>query len=61
MSEKTSGSSGESIGLNIPEALLKRVEAYCQSAGIATGEFIIDAISEKLASIYKEKRKKPRL
>jgi hypothetical protein len=61
MSEKTSGSSGESIGLKIPEALLKRVEGYCQSAGIATGEFIIDAISEKLASIHKEKRKKPRL
>ena len=61
MSEKTSGSNEESFGLNIPEALLKRVEAYCQSAGIAPEEFIIDAISEKLASIYKEKRKKPRL
>jgi hypothetical protein len=61
MSEKTSGSSDESIGLNIPEALFKRVEAYCQSVGIAPGEFIIDAISEKLTSVYKEKRKKPRL
>jgi len=61
MSEKTSGSSDESIGLNIPEALFKRVEAFCQSVGIAPDEFIIDAISEKLASVYKEKRKKPRL
>ena len=61
MSEKTSSSTDESFGLNIPEALLKRVESYCQSAGIAPVEFIIDAISEKLASIYKEKRKKPRL
>ena len=61
MSDKTSGSSDESFGLNIPEALLKRVEAYCQSAGIAPDEFIIDAISEKLASVYKERRKKPRL
>jgi len=61
MSEKTSGSSEESIGLKIPEALLKRVEAFCQSAGIDPDEFIMDAISEKLASVYKEKRKKPRL
>jgi hypothetical protein len=61
MSEKSNSSPNESFGLNIPEALLKRVEAYCQSAGIAPAEFIIDAISEKLASIYKEKRKKPRL
>jgi hypothetical protein len=61
MSDKSSGSSDESFGLNIPEALLKRVEAYCQSAGIVPDEFIIDAISEKLASVYKEKRKKPRL
>jgi hypothetical protein len=61
MSEKNSGSTDRSLGLNIPDALLKRVEAYCQSAGIAPQEFIIDAISEKLASIYKEKRKKPRL
>jgi hypothetical protein len=61
MSEKTSGSNDESFGLNIPEALLKRVEAYCQSTGITPEEFIFDAISEKLASLYKEKRKKPRL
>lgn len=61
MSDKTSGSSDESFGLNIPEALLRRVEAYCQSAGIAPSEFIIDAISDKLAFIHKEKRKKPRL
>ena len=61
MSAKTNGSKDESFGLSIPEALLKRVEAYCQTAGIAPVEFIIDAISEKLASIHKEKRKKPRL
>jgi hypothetical protein len=61
MSEKTSDATDKPFGLKIPEVLLKRVEAYCQSTGIAPAEFIIDAISEKLASIYKEKRKKPRL
>jgi hypothetical protein len=61
MSEKTNSPADESLGLKIPKVLIERVEAYCQSSGIAPHEFIIDAISEKLASIYKEKRRKPRL
>lgn len=61
MSEKTNIPADESFGLKIPKALLKRVATYCQSTGITTTEFIMDAISEKLAYIYKEKRKKPRL
>jgi hypothetical protein len=61
MSEKTNSPADESLGLKIPKVLIERVETYCQSIGIAPHEFIIDAISEKLASIYKEKRRKPRL
>ncbi len=61
MSEMTKRAEDESIGLKIPRALLKRVETYCQSIGIAPQEFVIDAVSEKLASIHKEKRRKPRL
>ena len=61
MSQATNSSADEPLGLNIPKALMERVETYCQSIGIAPNEFVIDAISEKLASIHKEKRKKPRL
>jgi hypothetical protein len=61
MSEENSSSADKCLDLKIPKALIDRVESYCQSIGIAPHEFIIDAISEKLASIYKEKRRKPRL
>jgi hypothetical protein len=37
------------------------VEAVCKSKGLDPREFIFDAISEKLASLHREKRKKPRL
>ena len=61
MSEKVKSASDGPPNLQIPKALLKRVETYCQSVGIAPREFIIDAVSEKLASIHKERRRKPRL
>ena len=61
MSDETNSSADECLDLKIPKVLIERVESYCQSIGIAPHEFIIDAISEKLASIHKEKRKKPRL
>jgi hypothetical protein len=61
MSEKMQSAANEPPGLQIPKALFKRVETYCKSAGIAPHEFIIDAVSEKLASIHKERRRKPRL
>ena len=61
MSEKMLSAADEPPGLQIPKALFQRVETYCRSVGIAPHEFIIDAISEKLASIHKERRKKPRL
>lgn len=49
------------ICTDIPKALYERVEDYCKSRGIPTSEFIFDAISEKLSSIHRERRRKPRL
>ena len=49
------------ICTDIPKALYDRVEDYCKSRGIAPSEFIFDAISEKLFSIHRERRRKPRL
>ncbi|MBT8340893.1 MAG: hypothetical protein KJP07_12835 [Desulfatitalea sp.] len=47
--------------VDIPKALYTRVEAYCKNNEIPIAEFIFDALSEKLMSVHKEKRKKPRL
>jgi metal-responsive CopG/Arc/MetJ family transcriptional regulator len=47
--------------MDIPKALYNRVDDYCKSAGIAPSEFIFDAVSEKLSSIHRERRRKPRL
>jgi hypothetical protein len=52
---------GECICTDIPKALYDRVEDACKSRGIAPSEFIFDAISEKLMSIHRERRRKPRL
>ncbi len=49
------------ICIDIPEALFRRVEEYCKTKGTSTDEFIFDAISEKLVSLHRERRKKPRL
>jgi hypothetical protein len=46
---------------DIPKALYDRVEDYCKAKGIAPSEFIFDAISEKLSSVHRERRRKPRL
>ncbi len=50
-----------SISAFIPKALFERVEALCKARGLDPKEFIFDAISEKLANMHKEKRRKPRL
>lgn len=52
---------GDCICADIPKALYDRVEDHCKSKGISPSEFILDAISEKLASIHRERRRKPRL
>ena len=47
--------------LNIPDALLARVQALCEKRDFDVEEFIIDAIAEKLARAHEERRKKSRL
>ena len=49
------------ICIDIPEALFHRVEEYCKANETNTDEFIFDAISEKLLSVHRERRRKPRL
>jgi hypothetical protein len=49
------------ICIDIPKALFERVEDYCKAKGTSTDEFIFDAISEKLLSVHRERRRKPRL
>ena len=47
--------------IDIPEALLERIQVLCEKRNIDLHEFIIDAIAEKLERAHKERRKKPRL
>lgn len=61
MSDKPASNSDEYVCADIPKALYDRVEDYCKTKGIATKEFILDAVSEKLMSIHRERRRKPRL
>ena len=61
MSEKPEATADECICADIPKALYDRVEDYCKSQGIAPSEFILDAVSEKLLSVHRERRRKPRL
>jgi hypothetical protein len=61
MSEKSELITDEFICTDIPKALYHRVEDYCKSRGITPSEFILDAVSEKLFSIHRERRRKPRL
>ncbi|MDX2455296.1 hypothetical protein [Desulfosarcina sp.] len=61
MSEKLEATDDDCICTDIPKALYDRVEDFCKSRGIPTSEFIFDAISEKLFSIHRERRRKPRL
>ncbi len=49
------------ICVNIPKALYERVQVFCKSRTFAPQDFILEAISEKLASVHKERRKKQRL
>jgi hypothetical protein len=51
----------DAIRADIPKALYDRVADHCRSKGIAPDEFILEAISEKLSSLYRERRRKPRL
>jgi len=61
MTEKQDRTNKECVCIDIPTALYERVENYCKANGIESRDFIFDALSEKLRSIHKEKRRKPRL
>ena len=45
----------------VPKILIERVKAFCNENEMTIQDFVTDAIIEKLALVYKERRKKPRL
>ena len=49
------------LKIPLPEALIARVNTFCNGEKITIQEFIIDAIVSKLELVYKERRRKPRL
>lgn len=49
------------LGTRIPDALMKRVKAFCNENKITIKDFIADAIINKLELAHKERRKKSRL
>ena len=51
----------EILSTGLPKGLMKRVKAFCNESKITIQDFVIDAIIEKLALVYKERRRKPRL
>ncbi len=61
MTPKKSADSQKQPTVQLPQLLYDRVKSHCEAKGIMPSEFIIEAVSEKLASIHKEKRKKQRL
>lgn len=61
MNENAEPAEGDRISTDIPKALHDRVEEYCRANGMTPSEFIFDAISEKLSSVHRERRRKPRL
>jgi hypothetical protein len=61
MSDKSGKADNNAVCIRIPKALYDRVEAYCNTNSIPPREFIFDAVSEKLSSVHKERRKKNRL
>ncbi len=61
MDDQSGKQQDKTIGVNIPKALYERVDNYCKKRTLAPLEFISHAISEKLASVHKERRKKQRL
>ena len=49
------------VCIHIPKALLDRVENFCESNNLSPEEFILDAVSEKLTAVHRERRRKQRL
>lgn len=61
MSQKSAPIGEEVICVDIPKVLYDRVDDYCKPRGILPSEFILDAVSEKLSAVHRERRRKPRL
>ena len=59
--QKIKKSRGDYVWVKVPHELCSRIEDYQKETGLTLDEFILDAITEKLSSIYRERRKKPRL
>jgi len=49
------------ISARIPRDLKKRVKAFCDDNQMPIGDFIADAIIDKLELAHKERRRKSRL
>lgn len=49
------------LNVMLPEALLERTRSFCAERNMTIQEFVTDAIIEKLALVYKERRIKQRL
>lgn len=61
MSEKPNNDGSDTVCIDIPRAMYERVQVYCSTRGMTPDEFIFDAVTEKLASVHKERRRKQRL
>ena len=61
MSPKTKQSGSELVWVKIPHGLCARIEVNRKITNLTLDEFVFDAISEKLASLHRERRKRKRL
>jgi hypothetical protein len=61
MGDTSDKAKNSTVCVHIAKALFDRVETFCTSKKMTPEEFIFDAVSEKLSSVYKERRRKQRL
>ena len=61
VSSKIKKTKSNLVSIQIPHGLHVRIEAIQKTTGLIPEEFVVDAISEKLASIHKERRKRKRI
>ena len=60
-SPKTKQSGSEFVCVIIHHGLCARIEVNRKTTNLTLDEFVFDAVSEKLASLYRERRKRKRL
>jgi len=49
------------INIILPEELMERVQTLCAERDMTIQDFVTDAIIDRLALVYKERRKRSRL